>query len=188
MHAAYGVVDTRGGRMIDRHRHPHRRVAQAAAAVLVALAPAACASTGTDASTTPSTSVTAPGTAPTAVISPTAGTEVAIGGGSVLPDSWPAELPAYPEGQIMSAVVAEGGKAINAAWSSERSGEEAFAAMEGALLAEGYVTSKDAGRPDMLITAEGMTSQDYVGDAYEVNVTVSWDADFTTVMLNASRL
>jgi hypothetical protein len=153
-----------------------------------ALCLTACSSAGTSGSAGTSTAGSSAASASAAVPSPSAsaGTDVALGAGSELPDSWPAELPPYPEGQLASVVVADGGAAINAVWSTQTAGEDAFATMEQALLAKGFVTSKDAGREDMLVTGDGLRSNDYVSSAYDVNVTVSWDAGGTTVAVNAS--
>ena len=104
-----------------------------------------------------------------------------------LPDIWPAELPSYVGGQLSTVTISDDGVAINATWSDDASRQDAFATMESALAAGGYLPTSEAGGEDMLITTDEMISNDYTGADFDVNVTVVTVGDQATVMLNASR-
>ena len=108
-------------------------------------------------------------------------------GGSDLPEQWPVELPAYTGGQLMTAVVSDDQLAINATWSTDAALSDAFAAMETALLASGFLPTSQTGGADMLIETADLSSNDYSSDAFDVNLTVVAAGEQATVMLNASR-
>jgi hypothetical protein len=125
---------------------------------------------------------------PTASPAPSGDTDVAIGPGSGLPDTWPSQLPAPDGGQLASAVVADGGANINAAWTTDASIADAFAAMDSALEANGFVSYKDSGADDMYVETEDMRSDNYATADFDVNLTVASNGGQTTVLLNASRI
>lgn len=108
-------------------------------------------------------------------------------GGSDLPEQWPVELPSFTGGQLMTAVVSDDQLAINATWSTDTELAEAFAAMEAALLANGFLPTSQAGGEDMLVETADLSSNDYTSAAFDVNLTVVTAGDQATVMLNASR-
>jgi hypothetical protein len=169
-------------------RHSTVAMLVAGAIVAIGLTLSACSSGGTaDAATPPGTPVGTTPTAPSIAPSPSTGQGGISLGGGALPDGWPAGLPAYDGGTLASAVVSDDGRNINAAWTDDIAMADAFASMEAALAAAGFTSSSAAGGADMLIETADMTSNDYVSDGFEVNVTVAPYEGGITVMLNASK-
>lgn len=165
--------------------HPIVRLLTVSAVAALSLAVAGCAG-GTSAESTSaassaaSSSVASPapsGSLPTGLPTPDPN----------LPPEWPAAIPGYQDGRLLSAVVSEDGRNVNGAWATESSAEDAWAAMDAALRSGGYVTSAEAGAGDQLVADDTQRSDLYVRDGYEVNVVVI-PGDQTTVMVNGSAL
>jgi hypothetical protein len=116
---------------------------------------------------------------------PSGGGGIALGGDE-LPPGWPDGLPAYEGGTLISAVVSDDGLNVNAAWNTDATPEVAWADMDAALRAEGFVTVGEAGQPSMLVEDESMKSDNYVREGFEVNLVVVPGVQ-TGVLLNASK-
>ena len=107
------------------------------------------------------------------------GNEMAIGEGVSLPDTWPAEVPAFDGGTLSMVTVQKDGSA-NAMWQVDGTAEEAAAAYGATLEAAGYTSESTS-------NIEGMMGGDYTGNGYTVNV-VSLAADNeTTLMVTATK-
>lgn len=163
--------------------------ALAAGVVVLGLAGCSSAAEGSDAvASTPSASAPSP-----AAPSPGGPTPSALPAlpdaeqTSPLPAGWPAGLPGYAGGTIISAVVSEDGLNVNAVWSTQATADEAWAEMDAALRAEGFVLSAEAGGEDMLVEDDTMRNDLYVKAGLEANVIVL-DGEQVSVLLNASVL
>ncbi len=108
-------------------------------------------------------------------------------GGDELPPGWPADLPAYTGGRLVSAVVTDDGLNINAVWGTAASPEEAWADMDARLRAAGFLPSGESGGEDMRLADDSMTSDVYTRGSLEANLIVV-SGDETSVLLNASQL
>jgi hypothetical protein len=108
-------------------------------------------------------------------------------GGDELPPGWPEGLPAYQGGTLLSAVVTEDGRNVNASWASTESADSAWAAMDAALRDAGLVPVAETGAESMLIEDETQRNDVYVGAGLEANLVVI-NGDQATVLLNASLL
>lgn len=117
---------------------------------------------------------------------PSTGGGIALGG-EELPPGWPEGLPAYDGGQLLSAVVTEDGRNVNASWASDEPADEAWAVMDAALREAGLVPVAETGADSMLIEDETQRSDLYLGGGLEANLIVV-KGDQTTVLLNASVL
>ncbi|MBI1350761.1 MAG: hypothetical protein GC156_06560 [Actinomycetales bacterium] len=114
------------------------------------------------------------------------GDGIAIGG-TDLPEGWPADLPAYPGGTVLSATVLDGGETVNATWSSDDPADTAWATVDSALRAKGFVPVSELGEESQFIQDDTQTTDTYRSDTYEVNMVVV-AGEQTTIFLNASRL
>jgi hypothetical protein len=112
--------------------------------------------------------------------------DVAIGGASV-PDSWPAEVPPYAGGTLMTAVVLDDGGTINASWATDQDADAAWADMDAQLRDRGYVPVGDLGEESLYINDETQITDTYRSDSFEVNIVVV-RGEQATVFVNASRL
>jgi hypothetical protein len=111
---------------------------------------------------------------------------IALGGDEV-PPGWPEGLPVYAGGRLLSAVVTEDGRNVNASWASDESADQAWAAMDAALRGAGLVPAAETGAESMLVEDETQRSDLYLGSGLEANLIVV-KGNQTTVLLNASRL
>lgn len=107
-------------------------------------------------------------------------TTVGVGNDVPLPGNWPAAIPAYEGGSLVSVVVVGDGSEINATWLTDASTPEAAADMDAAMKAAGFTSGVNA-------TASGMSSVDYAGNGYTVNITVYTSGDQSNVSINASK-
>lgn len=158
-----------------------RRWALVSAAGVLAGGPllAACSTAADD---PPSTAASSSASAP--VASPGALSSSAAEG---LPEGWPSGLPYYQDGRPLSVVISEDGLNVNAAWASEQTADDAWAAMDAALRDRGFVLSSEAGGEDMLVQDATMRSDYYLREGFEVNLVVL-PGEETTVLVNASQL
>lgn len=161
----------------------------AVGATLLALALAGCGSaSGEPAPSSPAVPSTASATpqSPAPSAEPSADGGIALGGDE-LPSGWPEGLPAYQGGTLLSAVVTEDGRNINASWASTESADSAWAAMDAALRTAGLVPVAETGAESMLIEDETQRNDVYIGAGLEANLVVI-NGDQVTVLLNASLL
>ncbi len=134
------------------------------ATLLVTAAPilAACSGnaepvTGSEAVQT-ATSATAEASQASSPSSPAADaeTQVQVGADLPLPDTWPAALPSYDGGRLVSVMVIGEGAEVNAIWATDAPWQVAAAAMAAAMQSAGYAT-------DASTEAEDMSSVDFTG-------------------------
>jgi hypothetical protein len=104
-----------------------------------------------------------------------------------LPDNWPAGLPPYEGGRLVSVIISDDGLNVNAVWGSDATAQDAWAAMDTALRDEGFAPTRETGGEDMLVEDETMKSDYYLRDTFEVNLVVL-PGEQTTVLVNASQL
>jgi hypothetical protein len=108
------------------------------------------------------------------------GNEMQLGENVSVPDNWPAEIPVYDNGKLISVMVAGDGSSVNAVWQTDATVEEAAAAYGSALEASGFTAGDTS-------AITGMTNATYDGNGYTVTVT-TLDAEGTaTLMVNAEK-
>lgn len=117
----------------------------------------------------PSTSGTASASSP----APVASSE------SAAPDGWLPGLP-VPTGAEIITMAALDAKNINSIWRSTATPDEAAAAY-GAQLAEVGIVSQ------VSVTSDEMTTTDYAGAGFTVNVVTTGEGGATGLLINASR-
>lgn len=108
-------------------------------------------------------------------------------GGDALPDDWPAALPGFPQGALVSAALSEQATQINAVWHSDQDPQATWTLMDEELRSAGYATTADLDGTDNRIEDDTMISDLYRGPGFEVSVSVL-AGDPVTVLLNASAL
>lgn len=108
------------------------------------------------------------------------GNEMQIGENIAVPDNWPAEIPVYEDGALISVVIGSGGASINAIWTTTGTPEEAAAAYGSALESAGFSGGDTS-------AVAGMSSMDYTGNGYTINVTTIAADGSTTLMMNAEK-
>ncbi|MHB1066149.1 MAG: hypothetical protein ACYC2Z_01775 [Candidatus Nanopelagicales bacterium] len=135
-----------------------------AVVVLVSLSACSDASTGAAA--------TSPGEAAATVVSSTAADAGA-------PEGWLPGLP-VPTGAEIITMAAPDAKNINSIWRSTATPDEAAAAY-GAQLAEAGIVSL------VTVQGDGMTTADYAGGGFTVNVVATGEGGATGLLINASR-
>jgi hypothetical protein len=111
--------------------------------------------------------------------------DVTIGGD--LPDSWPAEVPAYADGTLLTAVVLDDGGTLNASWGTDQDADAAWSTLDTDLRARGFLPVGDLGEESLFVSDDTQITDTYRSDAFEVNVVVA-RGDQATVFINASRL
>ena len=108
------------------------------------------------------------------------GTQIQVGENVTLPSNWPATMPTYEAGTLISVMVSGDLSTLNAIWTTENAADVAATAYGEALTNAGYtiVTGSDA----------GLFGGDYVGNGYTVNVvSVTGGDGSTTVLMNAAK-
>lgn len=83
--------------------------------------------------------------------------------------------------------MSEDGLNVNAVWSTQATADEAWAEMDAALRADGFVPSAEAGGESMLVEDDTMRNDLFVKDGLEANLIVL-DGEQVSVLLNASVL
>jgi len=107
------------------------------------------------------------------------GTQIQVGDDVTLPSNWPATMPTYEVGKLISVMASGDLSTLNAIWTTDNSPDVAAAAYGDALAKAGYamVLGSDA----------GLFGGDYVGNGYSVNVVAVAGDDGTTVLMNAAK-
>lgn len=108
------------------------------------------------------------------------GTQIQVGENVTLPSNWPAIMPTYDVGTLISVMASGDGATLNAIWTTDNPADVAAAAYGDALTKAGYalVVGSDA----------GLFGGDYVGNGYSVNVvSVTGSDGSTTVLMNAAK-
>jgi hypothetical protein len=108
------------------------------------------------------------------------GNSIQLGENVSLPDNWPAEVPAYDGGSLMTVVVSGDGATVNAVWLSDASPEDAMAAYSAILESAGY-TKGD------VTAAAGMSTSTFTGNGYTVTVLTMSSDSGSTVTIEASK-
>ena len=106
------------------------------------------------------------------------GQELAIGSDVVLPDSWPATVPAFDGGQLVVVSVQQAD--ANAMWTSAGTPEAARDQYRAALEAAGFVIDSES-------TIGGLTVIGASGNGYRVETTIGGAGGETSVTVTASR-
>lgn len=108
------------------------------------------------------------------------GNAIQMGEDVAVPDNWPAEVPVYDNGRLISVMVAGDGSSVNAVWQTDATTEEAAADYGTALESSGFTVGDTS-------AISGMTNATYEGNGYTVTVT-TLDAEGTaTLMVNAEK-
>lgn len=93
------------------------------------------------------------------------GNEFAAGSGTELPDSWPANVPTYPDAELVL-VTSQADGAATGLWETTDAIETAAAKYDDALMAAGFVLDQDA-------EIAGTVIRTYEGDFQTVTVTIT---------------
>jgi hypothetical protein len=101
------------------------------------------------------------------------GNQFAAGGGTQIPDSWPDDVPLYPDGDLVLATSQTEGTAA-ALWEVTSSVHEAAGAYGDVLISQGFTLDQDA-------TIAGAIVRTYSGELHSVKVTVANTAGTTNV-------
>lgn len=103
------------------------------------------------------------------------GNEFAAGGSTEIPQSWPPEVPLYPDGELVLVTSQSDGTAT-ALWETTASVDEAAATYDDVITAQGFAVEQDA-------TIAGAIVRTYASSLHTVNMTVARTADTTSVNL-----
>lgn len=107
------------------------------------------------------------------------GNAIAIGENIDVPENWPAEVPLFEGGSMVSVSVNADGTA-GAMWTTDTTAEEAAAAYDKTLTAAGYTQTETANMGGMIVTG-------YEGNGLTVSVsTITSDDQTTGVMLTVT--
>lgn len=101
------------------------------------------------------------------------GNEFAAGSGTEIPDSWPGDVPLYPDGELVLATSQSDGTAT-ALWETTSSVDDAATTYDDALTSQGFTLDQDA-------MIAGAVVRTYSGDLHTVNVTLADTAGTTNV-------
>lgn len=93
------------------------------------------------------------------------GNELSAGGGTELPASWPANVPAFPDGDLVVATSMSEGSAT-ALWETTQPVDAAAATYEALLVSSGFTLEQDA-------VIDGTIVRSYRGDTHIANMTVA---------------
>lgn len=99
------------------------------------------------------------------------GNEFSAGGGTEIPESWPDDVPLFPDGELVLATTQSQGSAT-ALWETTLSVDDAAAIYDAALTSNGFTLDQDA-------NIAGTIARTYQGEVNIANVTVA-DVDGTT--------
>ncbi|MDA2988511.1 MAG: hypothetical protein O2815_05465 [Actinomycetota bacterium] len=99
------------------------------------------------------------------------GNEFSAGGGTEIPESWPDDVPLFPDGELVLATSQSEGSAT-ALWETTLSVDDAAAAYDAVLMSSGFTLDQDA-------NISGTIARTYQGEVDIANVTVA-DVDGTT--------
>lgn len=103
------------------------------------------------------------------------GNEFAAGSGTEIPDSWPNDIPLFPEGDLVLATSQADGTAT-ALWESSEAVEEAAMRYDDLLTSQGFTLEQDA-------TIAGAIVRTYTGPLHTVNVTIARTGGTTNVTI-----
>jgi len=91
------------------------------------------------------------------------GSQVQIGENLAVPDSWPAAVPTYDGGALLSVTVDGDGSRANAMWKTDAAAEDAIDAYTAALISAGFA-------PREVNEMEGVNTADFTGNGYSVTL------------------
>ena len=107
------------------------------------------------------------------------GNAMAIGENVALPDDWPAEVPAYDNGQLAMVTVQADGSA-NGMWMTDVTPEEAAAAYEAQLTSAGYTSASTSNLGGMIVA-------EYEGNGYKVSLQTIAAEGQTSLIVAATK-
>lgn len=103
----------------------------------------------------------------------TTGDEIPSGAGTALPQTWPSDVPFFPNGTLVLVSSQRNGTAT-ALWETRSSVDGAAESYDATLKSRGFVLEQDA-------NLGGVIVRTYQGERHNVNVTVASDAGTTNV-------
>ena len=108
------------------------------------------------------------------------GTQVQIGENLSVPENWPAEVPTYDGGKLMTVTVDGDGSRANAMWQTDTPVADVMAAYSAALAAAGYTvgTNSDMGE---------LRTADFTGNGYAVTIMAITVDGATTMTVVAEK-
>lgn len=107
------------------------------------------------------------------------GTQIQVGENVTLPSNWPATMPTYEVGTLISVMASGDLSTLNAIWTTDNPPDIAASAYGDALAKAGYA---------MVVGSDGgLFGGDFVGNGYSVNVVAVAGDDRTTVLMNAAK-
>jgi hypothetical protein len=108
------------------------------------------------------------------------GNQVQLGENVTMPGNWPADVPQFAGGKLVSVMVAGDGASANAMWTTDTATADAAKAYADALTGAGFTQDQNA-------NAAGAETGQYSGNGYTVNVIVSGSGGTTSVLVNAEK-
>ena len=106
------------------------------------------------------------------------GTQIQVGENVTLPSNWPATMPTYEVGTLISVMASGDLSTLNAIWTTDKSRRRCGCVRR---------CPREGGIREVVGSDGGLFGGDYVGNGYSVNVVAVAGDDGTTVLMNAAK-